>query len=161
MKKNCKALTLIGLFSIFALVLSGNSPVMAEQRHMENALSALKEAKIQLEKASRNKGGHRAKAIEHIDQAINQVNRGIQYANTHNPNRAGGNHVNLNGLEGTKASMLHSKMESHGFKNKRDFKRNDVSYSIWWNRSSRQCVSVATNHGEVKIVEAVSRDNCH
>ena len=50
---------------------------------MEDALKALREAKRQLEAGSSDKGGHRIKAIEHVDQAISEVQAGIEYDNTH------------------------------------------------------------------------------
>ncbi|HTX60414.1 MAG TPA: hypothetical protein VMH02_12170 [Verrucomicrobiae bacterium] len=52
-----------------------------QQQHMYNALQSLKTAYSELNKASSNKGGHRAKAMNLIDQAINEVNLGIQAGN--------------------------------------------------------------------------------
>ena len=54
-----------------------------KQPHMEHALKALENAKIQLEKAEHDKGGHRVKAIDLINQAISEVKAGIEYDNTH------------------------------------------------------------------------------
>lgn len=51
------------------------------QPHMFNALSALQEARNELVQAKANKGSHRERAIELIDQAIAETNRGINYAN--------------------------------------------------------------------------------
>jgi hypothetical protein len=53
------------------------------QPHMQHALHALQNAKSQLEKAEHDKGGHRVKAIELINQAIAEVQAGIEYDNTH------------------------------------------------------------------------------
>ena len=47
------------------------------QPHMQNALQSLEGAKSQLAKADHNKGGHRVRAIELINQAIAEVNLGI------------------------------------------------------------------------------------
>ena len=47
---------------------------------MQNALSALQEARQQLVAAVPDKGGYRAHAIELVDQAINQVHLGMQFA---------------------------------------------------------------------------------
>ncbi len=50
----------------------------AAQPHTDNALGALRNAKIQLGMAEPDKEGHRAKAIELVNQAIAQVEAGIQ-----------------------------------------------------------------------------------
>jgi hypothetical protein len=50
----------------------------AAQPHMEAALKALQNAASQLQDAADDKGGHRAKAIQLVSQAINQVQQGIQ-----------------------------------------------------------------------------------
>ncbi len=66
---------LVGLFLGAAIPLAyGNQP------HMDNALHHLQAAKVALEKATPNKGGHRERAIQFIDQAINQVREGIRFA---------------------------------------------------------------------------------
>ena len=53
---------------------------VAEQGHMQNALTALNTAKDQLSTANDDKGGHRRKAIGFVNQAITEVNAGIAYA---------------------------------------------------------------------------------
>ncbi|MBZ5596956.1 MAG: hypothetical protein LAN83_01430 [Acidobacteriia bacterium] len=53
------------------------------QPEMTTALQNLREAQQNLESASRDKGGHRVKALDHIRQAIAEVEAGIQYDNTH------------------------------------------------------------------------------
>jgi len=45
---------------------------------MFNALDHLKAARSELERAEHNKGGHRDKAIEFVDRAIEQTKRGIE-----------------------------------------------------------------------------------
>lgn len=52
----------------------------ADELHMRVALQHLRDAKEQLEKAAPNKGGHREKAIKHIDRAIEQVMEGIEFS---------------------------------------------------------------------------------
>jgi hypothetical protein len=47
---------------------------------MQAALEHLRAARASLEKAERNKGGHRERAIELIDQAIGQVQEGMAAA---------------------------------------------------------------------------------
>ncbi|MEP0787716.1 MULTISPECIES: hypothetical protein [Cyanophyceae] len=56
------------------------------QPRMRSALANLKEAKTHLEKASIDKGGHRAAALRLTNQAITEVNRGIEY-DQQNPRR--------------------------------------------------------------------------
>lgn len=52
----------------------------ARQANMEAALASLRSARDSLERAKANKGGHRKRAIELINQAIKEVRQGIQYA---------------------------------------------------------------------------------
>jgi len=54
-----------------------------DQPHMQEALRHLQAAAEELQKATRDKGGHREKALELTRQAIQHVNEGIQYDNTH------------------------------------------------------------------------------
>ena len=49
-----------------------------DQPHMQAALDALNSALNNLNQAEADKGGHRAKAIDLVNQAINEVNLGIQ-----------------------------------------------------------------------------------
>jgi hypothetical protein len=68
----------------FALALSLSVPTAAfaePQPHMKNALEHLKKAKEQLEKATADKGGHRVKALEALNQAIEQTEKGVNFDN--------------------------------------------------------------------------------
>jgi len=55
----------------------------ADEPHMRAALEHLREARKQLEKAVPNKEGHREKAIELIDRAIEQVKAGMEFSEHH------------------------------------------------------------------------------
>lgn len=55
----------------------------ADQPHMEAALDALKIARRELNTASADKGGHRAKAIGLVREAIGEVEKGIEWAKRH------------------------------------------------------------------------------
>jgi len=55
----------------------------AEQPRMRAALAHLREARRELELAAPNKGGHRERAIELADNAIKQVELGIEFAERH------------------------------------------------------------------------------
>jgi hypothetical protein len=50
---------------------------------MERALASLQDAMASLEAATPNKGGHRERAMQIIQRAMNQVQMGIDYANRH------------------------------------------------------------------------------
>jgi hypothetical protein len=49
-----------------------------DQPHMQNALTALTNAKDSLEKATEDKGGHRVKALGYVKDAIDEVKKGIE-----------------------------------------------------------------------------------
>ncbi|MFY9621351.1 MAG: hypothetical protein WAM70_11685 [Pyrinomonadaceae bacterium] len=69
------------------------APAVPDQPFMQAARADLQTAKRELQRASANKGGHRAKAISLTNQAIAQVNQGIDYDRRHNhasPRLAGG-----------------------------------------------------------------------
>jgi len=51
-----------------------------DQPHMQNALTALENAKDSLEKATNDKGGHRVKALDYVKEAISEVKKGMQAA---------------------------------------------------------------------------------
>jgi len=53
------------------------------QPEMTEAIQHLREAQRNLESATHNKGGHRETALQLINQAITEVEAGIQYDNTH------------------------------------------------------------------------------
>ena len=54
-----------------------------DQPYMEAARADLMKAKSELQMATRDKAGHRAKALALVNQAIAQVNAGIAYARRH------------------------------------------------------------------------------
>jgi len=53
----------------------------AAQTNMRDALEDLRRARQNLQDAAENKGGHRTRAIELIDQAISEVQQGTATAN--------------------------------------------------------------------------------
>lgn len=55
----------------------------ADQPAMQNALNHLQQAKKLLERADTDKGGHRKKALEHTNQAIDEVHLGIKFDREH------------------------------------------------------------------------------
>lgn len=71
------------LVAVVSAVVGGfaTNALAERQPHMRNALGLLENAKKQLQAASSDKGGHRVKAIEHVDAAIEQVKKGIEFDN--------------------------------------------------------------------------------
>ena len=60
------------------------SPAFAEpQPQMHKAMAALEQALMHLKEATADKGGHRVKAIEHIEAAMAEVRAGIEFDNKH------------------------------------------------------------------------------
>jgi hypothetical protein len=58
-------------------------PGAARQPHMAQAVVDLREARRQLREAKHDKGGYRVLGLQFIQQAINQLREGINFANTH------------------------------------------------------------------------------
>lgn len=65
---------------IAAISTVAGSGAKAAQPHMENALANLDTALAQLKLAVADKGGHRAKAIDLVKQAVGEVQAGINFA---------------------------------------------------------------------------------
>ena len=70
---------------LLAAVVSGfiGGRALAEQPHMRAALEHLRAAKGELEVAERDKGGHRVRALHLINEAIGQVEAGVQFDRNH------------------------------------------------------------------------------
>ncbi|HUK48061.1 MAG TPA: hypothetical protein VLW06_10735 [Terriglobales bacterium] len=73
---------LIGL-SWYSVVHAQTAGMARHEPHMSAALGHLQQAKDELEKATPNKGGHREKAMQLVDQAIQQVQEGERYYEQH------------------------------------------------------------------------------
>lgn len=74
---------LVGL-SVYSLGRPAQNHQMAEHEpHMSAAMGHLEQAKAELEKSAPNKGGHREKAIQLVDQAMQQVQQGEAYYQQH------------------------------------------------------------------------------
>jgi hypothetical protein len=54
-----------------------------DQPRMEAALDQLRSARSNLDAATADKGGHREKAIDYVNKAIDEVKKGIEYDRTH------------------------------------------------------------------------------
>ncbi|HEX7667916.1 MAG TPA: hypothetical protein VF407_25490 [Polyangiaceae bacterium] len=62
---------------------AARAAIAGRQPHMEAALQHLKDASNELKSADDDKGGFRAKAIANTNQAIDQTQKGVEWANTH------------------------------------------------------------------------------
>jgi hypothetical protein len=77
-RRDLAALTASGVAA--AAFVASVIPADARQGNMDHALRALREARRALQAAVPNKGGHRARAIDLVDRAIEQVKEGIVWA---------------------------------------------------------------------------------
>jgi hypothetical protein len=64
--------------SVIGFILPGRAKA-ADQPRMQAALDALKIAQRELQAATDDKGGHRVKALRLVNQAMDQVERGIRF----------------------------------------------------------------------------------
>jgi hypothetical protein len=78
--------TTLALLMLLGVVVGGaavRSASAEKQPHMEKALTSLKDARDQLKMATPDKGGHRVKALELTNAAIEQVEKGIAFDDSH------------------------------------------------------------------------------
>lgn len=82
---NRRSILLPGLFILLLTFgyLAGCATGGGGQPHMQSAMDHLRSARDELNAAEANKGGHRERALGLINDAIDQVQRGIDYARTH------------------------------------------------------------------------------
>jgi hypothetical protein len=83
---NIWKLTTLAFAGLFAATIAFQAVPSADadvQPKMKTALAHLKKAQLQLEKASADKGGHRAKALDLVKQAIDETQQGIDFDNKH------------------------------------------------------------------------------
>jgi len=68
--------TIVILLSISAL---GLNSAFARQPHMDRALEHLRAARAELQMAEHNKGGWRVRALENVNRAIADTERGMAF----------------------------------------------------------------------------------
>jgi hypothetical protein len=78
------AMLATGGLAAAALLAVSTTPAAAYQGNMERALSALYDALASLREATPDKGGHRGTAMGLINNAIQEVQAGIEWASDHN-----------------------------------------------------------------------------
>lgn len=74
---------LLGFGWSYSVVHAQTAGMARHEPHMSAALGHLQQAKDELEKATPNKGGHREKAMQLVDQAMQQVQEGEKYYEEH------------------------------------------------------------------------------
>lgn len=67
------------LLGAFIAASAGIGSAVAAQPHMAASVSLLRQARAELAAATPNKGGHRARGLVLIDQAIGEVEAGIAF----------------------------------------------------------------------------------
>lgn len=99
MKKNFYNVFVLSLvFVLSILTLPVQAGGAANQPYMEAAKKDLNNAKNALKRATADKGGHRERAIELINNAITQVDKGIDY-DKQNPNNRPRRNFSFDGNE--------------------------------------------------------------
>jgi hypothetical protein len=68
-----------GAAALAAVAVPSRAGAQERQPNMQAALAALQQAHRELEQATPDKGGHRAKAIELVQQAIAEVQKGMAF----------------------------------------------------------------------------------
>ncbi|HTE49303.1 MAG TPA: hypothetical protein VK698_00410 [Kofleriaceae bacterium] len=76
-------LALVVLFFVGLRVVDDASAGPEAQPNMRTALGYLRQAKNSLQRAVPDKGGHRVKAVELTNAAIDEVQRGMRFDNRH------------------------------------------------------------------------------
>jgi hypothetical protein len=77
------AIVLTGLSFYTLGVHAQNARMGHREPHMSAAFGHLEQAKAELEKAAPNKGGHRERAMQLVDQAMQEIREGERYDQTH------------------------------------------------------------------------------
>ena len=67
----------------------------------------------------------------------------------------------ISSLLGMRASYLDAEMESRGFQNKGGYQDAGAAHTMWWNRSTRECLAIATRDGRVDTAEIINEGNCN
>jgi hypothetical protein len=65
------------LIAIAAAGYAGYAAALVDQPHMHSALGDLQNARNELNAAAHDKGGHRSRAAQLVDEAIGEVHAGI------------------------------------------------------------------------------------
>jgi hypothetical protein len=69
-------------------------------------------------------------------------------------------YVNLQDLNGARASSADDQLRTRGFAPRGAYKEGGRSIGMWWNGNTRQCVHVVVADGRVANVSAIPEGNC-
>lgn len=84
-----------------------------------------------------------------------------QHGNQHNPHNYSSK-AEFSDLVGARGSSAESGLQDRGFRNVDSFKSGTTPYTIWYNRSTRQCLQMATANGRAdSIVDIHTHPACH
>jgi hypothetical protein len=67
----------VGVLALAAAASAGYAVGQVHQPHMEKALADLQDARKELNLATRDKAGHRARAVQLVDETIGEVRAGM------------------------------------------------------------------------------------
>jgi hypothetical protein len=81
-------LSAVAALPLFGYVTTAKAQADGTQPKMHAAIKSLQNAKEHLDDATQDKGGHKGKAKKFIDQAIAEVQKGINYDRTHGNDKA-------------------------------------------------------------------------
>jgi len=72
----------LGAGALVSALLAGTDPAQAAERHphIREAIKALKEAKRDLKEREKIFGGHGEKALKAVDEAIEQLEKALEFA---------------------------------------------------------------------------------
>lgn len=68
---------------VFSFMHAQTHRMAIHEPHMSAAYGHLEQARNELERAAANKGGHRERAMQLVDQAMQQIQEGEQYFQQH------------------------------------------------------------------------------
>jgi hypothetical protein len=83
----CSALVVLTGLSLYSVLHAQDRQMAIHEPHMSAAYGHLQQAKAELDRAAANKGGHREKAMQMVDQAMRQIEEGEQYDEQHGERR--------------------------------------------------------------------------
>lgn len=69
-------------------------------------------------------------------------------------------YVNVRDLVGARGSSADSELSARGFVTKGGHKDGERAVSMWWNRSTRQCLNMVVRGGRVKKLDPIFEGNC-
>lgn len=69
-------------------------------------------------------------------------------------------YVNVQDLVGARGSSVDDELRRRGFVNKGSYTQGERAISMWWNGSTRQCLSMTVRDGRAQRLESIVEGNC-